>query len=361
MDLPISSPIESSTVNTSMEQTGKKVHWRRLIQIDFFVSFALFLFCVFGPLARTNKELLTHSKQNETTKKNNRFIRSRHYNNGGTSSTSNLYNDIRITFDSIKSHFCVLSLSGPHGTHTVTHFNHFLWFNNLLTIIFFVWFSSAAQHNLILISVNFTWIEFGCHKVSRKLTTDKKTLNQKLNQCVVHWKAFVCVVVWSIRHVLKIESERERVRNVGFDEIWRGKTPSSKFIVLKLFWCSFFLSIQSKKALCVCVNSLLTLFYHIAHIQHDFENNTQTYTYDIGIGLKSHTSFIHQVLSDMNSWRKERLLSLSHPCAKPSHFVFWLKRIDIIAPVFRPSNEHPTNKQTEKKTQEHFFIDVIIR
>lgn len=100
---------------------GKEVNWRRLIQIDFFVSFALFLFCVFGPLTRTNKELLTHSKQNETRKKNNRFIRSRHYNNGGTSSTSNLYNDIRITFDSIKSHFCVLSLSGPHGTHTQSH------------------------------------------------------------------------------------------------------------------------------------------------------------------------------------------------------------------------------------------------
>lgn len=29
----------------------------------------------------------------------------------------------------------------------------------------------------------------------------------------------------------------------------------------------------------------------------------------IGMGVKPHTSFIHQVLSDMNGRRKERLLS----------------------------------------------------
>lgn len=69
-----------------------------------------------------------------------------------------IYTAIYIyTFDSIKSHFWrwmrvnfMLSLAGPWHwwhivTHTHTHFNHFLWFNNLLIIFIFVWCSSAAH------------------------------------------------------------------------------------------------------------------------------------------------------------------------------------------------------------------------
>lgn len=145
--------------------------------------------------------------------------------------------------------------------------------------------------------------------------------------------------------------------------------------IILMFVFSWAFNQSRVRALCVLSMYVSIHFWPffiitLCTFEHDFESNTHTHETHwhvcnacilIGlVGLKSHTSFIHQVLSDMNSWRKERLFSLSHPCAKPSHFVFWLKRIDIIAPVFRPSNEHPTNKQTEKKTQEHFFIDVII-
>lgn len=149
------------------------------------------------------------------------------------------------------------------------------------------------------------------------------------------------------------------------------KNTFIKIHCVKIILMFFFLEHSIKKgAVCMCQFTFDPfLLSHCAHsnmilkVIHTHETHWHVCNACILIGLvglKSHTSFIHQVLSDMNSWRKERLLSLSHPCAKPSHFVFWLKRIDIIAPVFRPSNEHPTNKQTEKKTQEHFFIDVII-
>lgn len=139
-----------------------------------------------------------------------------------------------------------------------------------------------------------------------------------------------------------------------------------KIILMFVFSWAF----NQSRVRALCVNSLLTLFYyHIVHTRTWFYTDVCMHCVCIDwfglVGLKSHTSFIHQVLSDMNSWRKERLLSLS-PCLSfarihaPSHFVFWLKRRLTLSPVFRPSNEHPTNKQT-KKTQEHFFIDVIIR
>lgn len=100
---------------------GKKSPLKAAYSNWFFCLFRFVFVLCFWAIGSHQQRIIDSLETKRNEKKNNRFIRSRHYNNGGTSSTSNLYNDIRITFDSIKSHFCVLSLSGPHDTHTQSH------------------------------------------------------------------------------------------------------------------------------------------------------------------------------------------------------------------------------------------------
>lgn len=111
----------------------------------------------------------------------------------------------------------------------------------------------------------------------------KKTLNQKLNQCDVHWKAFVCVVVWSIRHVLKIESERESQKR----GLWRNMERKNTFIkihcvkIILMFVFSWAFNQSRVRALYVLSMYVSIHFWPffiitLCTFEHDFESNTHT-------------------------------------------------------------------------------------
>lgn len=152
----------------------------------------------------------------------------------------------------------------------------------------------------------------------------------------------------SIRHVLKpIKSER----NVGFNEICRGKTPSSKFIVLKLFsmfvfsWA--FNQTGCARCMCVCVNSLLTLFIITvcAPLGHDDESNTHTTQPCVYMDWFGGTEISYIIYPSSfiryEKLKKRKITSMRQVCSGSDELT--------LQPVFRPSNEQQTNKRKRKR------------